>query len=314
MPQSQLLTLVTNRYDIYLSALNKKINVIFSDFDPDDYPKKEYSAIVYRISKEKALTHHLINQAAQLLEKKGTLVISGYKQEGIKTYSDKIKKTLKASGKLEKTGVSYIGKFSSLDSDQTLDDKNYTTIQKVKAETLPQGYFFSKPGVFGWNKIDKGSELLIASAQSLLEEKVISPKNVLDLGCGYGWIFLNMEKYAISSITATDNNAAAILSAEENTKLTTTPLNIIASNCADSIKEKFDLILCNPPFHQGFKHNQELTGRFLHACKDKLSKQGTALFVLNEFIAIDNHIKKEKLKQKILTKKLGFKVVIIEHK
>ena len=86
-----------------------------------------------------------------------------------------------------------------------------------------------------------------------------------------------MEKYNLASITATDNNAAAIVSARKNKALMTTPTNIVTSDCADSIQEKFDLILCNPPFHQGFKHIQALTRKFIHACKRTLEKKGKAL-------------------------------------
>jgi len=311
---NDLLTLVTNRYDIYQHASAKKIQAIFSDFNLADYPEKKYATIVYRISKEKALSNHLLNQAAQILESKGKLIISGYKQEGIKSYSDNIRKKLKATGKLEKKGASYIGTYSALDKSQKLDDRNYSSIQKVAAGNVAQGYFHSKPGVFGWNKIDKGSELLVSSAKSFLSDEKLNPKKLLDLGCGYGWIFLSMEKYVTGSITATDNNAAAIISAKENKKLITTPTTIITSDCADSITEKFDLILCNPPFHQGFKHNQALTKKFISACKYKLEKKGAAILVLNEFIAIDPYVKKEKLKQTPLTIESGFKVVLLEHK
>ena len=39
-----------------------------------------------------------------------------------------------------------------------LDDKNYTALQRFKTESFN---YHSKPGVYGWNKIDKGSELLV---------------------------------------------------------------------------------------------------------------------------------------------------------
>ena len=58
------LTIVTNRFDIYQQATIKGIPVVFSDFNIDDYPVQKFLQIVYRISKEKAQVHTIINQSA----------------------------------------------------------------------------------------------------------------------------------------------------------------------------------------------------------------------------------------------------------
>lgn len=320
IPANNHLTLVSNRYDIYEKASAKKINAIFSDFDLKDYQQRQlqekFTHIVYRVSKEKALVNFLCNQAADLLSDNGKFVISGYKQEGIKSHAKNINKVLGAKGQLKKIGAFYLGEFLSLSRDEKLDDKQYAEIAKVATKSLKKGYFFSKPGVFGWNKIDKGTELLLSKTQDLLQAENNERKEVLDLGCGYGWIFLNIAQNPSLAITATDNNAAAIICSEKNRNECENPesIEVIAGDCSNTIQKQYDFILCNPPFHQGFKHAKALTAKFITACKHRLKPSGTAFFVLNEFVAIDDNIEQAALKQTLLAKELGFKVISIQHR
>jgi 16S rRNA (guanine1207-N2)-methyltransferase len=315
------LTIVTNRFDIYQQASTKKINVIFSDFNIDDYPAQKFKKIVYRISKEKALVNNIINQSVLLLDdaistKSNCLIISGFKKEGIKSYADKLKNIIKAKGTLKKHGDCYGGEFYNLLISTPLDDKKYSSLQNITIDNkvnAPKNInnFYSKQGVFGWNKVDKGTELLLLSLKNLIDNDEIKPKTVLDLGCGYGWIFLNIDHYNFEKITATDNNAAAIIAAQKNSDSMKTTTSIIVGDCANTINDYFDLILCNPPFHQGFQHAQILTDKFISSCSQRVKKNGHVLLVANEFVSFDNIAKRLFTDKKTLLKEQGFKVVLL---
>jgi len=285
-----LLTVITNRFDIFQTLQAKNISAVFSDFDTTEYElEKPPQKILYRVSKEKPLVHFLINQAKELLATDGSLVFSGLKNEGIKTYGDKINKVLGVTGKLKKHGIAYCGDFQFTTKNKTkLDDQHYATIKKIKAPQLQTEFFYSKPGVFGWDKIDQGTTLLLEALDSLKDNLGnVCDKTVLDLGCGYGWVGLSIDKFGFKQIIATDNNAAALLCAEKNTNLMQSSMDIIASNCADTVNTKVDLVLCNPPFHRGFQHHQDLTLLFLKRASERLKPNGTALFVVNSFIDIE---------------------------
>lgn len=321
------LTIVTNRYDIYQQALTKNIQVIFSDFNQEDYPKTKFQNIVYRISKEKPVVHTIVNQAANLLidnlsadfllTEKPRLFISGYKQEGIKSYADKLKKTLTAQGTLKKQGSCYSGEFTQLSKNTLLDDKSYSNLQKITIDNHKKttdtnssiDNFYSKPGVFGWNKIDRGTELLLQALKALIADNEIKPNKILDLGCGYGWIFLNIDEYDFETITATDNNAAAIIAANKNSLSMKTPTHVVVSDCGNTINDAFDLVLSNPPFHQGFQHAQTLTEKFIKTCHQKIKKGGHVLLVTNEFVAFDKLAQRLFTHKKTLLKEQGFKVI-----
>jgi 16S rRNA (guanine1207-N2)-methyltransferase len=314
------LHIVTNRYDIYQLAVGKALNVEFNDFTLDKLPLPP-SKIIYRISKEKSLTHHLFNMAAKLLNGEGELIISGKKNEGIKTYADNLLKTMQAVGKLKKNHLDYYGRFTQLSTHTPLNDQQYSqlhtinTSERLPTSTLP--HFYSKPGVFGWNKIDKGTELLLNTLPQIFRDHPHKLSSILDLGCGYGWIFLNLasyipeDKYNLLTVTATDNNAAAIQCATANAQLSPLNIHVIADDCAIHIDDKFDLILCNPPFHQGFTHSKALTEKFLQQTRRHLKPNGIAVFVINEFIQLPKQHLATFEGSKVIAQAQGFKIVTL---
>jgi 16S rRNA (guanine1207-N2)-methyltransferase len=329
-----LLSLITNRYDVYTLAKSKNINATFNDFDFSQLNADRLCSgittqphrIIYRVSKEKALTHYLLNQACKLLHRKnsgplGELILSGKKQEGIKSYQTTLLNTFQCKGKLKKQGLNYSGIFSEFIVEAEITADNYTTIQRLPTPNHPHITAYTKPGIFGWNKIDTGSELLLESLPAILKARDIAPKNILDLGCGYGWIFINLPSYLPlnllqenspqTSITATDNNATALLCAKKNSVDHALAITIIADDCAQNISEQFDLIVCNPPFHQGFSHDKTLTVKFLEQTKKHLTPNGIAIFVVNEFIQFPSEQLRLFKQQAIHTKQHGFKIVVL---
>ena len=62
---------------------------------------------------------------------------------------------------------------------------------------------------------------------------------------------------------------------------------VVADHIGASLTPGYDVILCNPPFHQGFDVERTLTESFLAASARLLKKRGQALFVVNSFIALE---------------------------
>lgn len=325
----QTLHIVTNRYDIYLLAEKKKFSCQFNDFDLSALPIQP-ELIVYRVSKEKVLTHFLLRCAGQLLSQgnsDGKLMLSGKKQEGIKGYSDKLIKELGAVGKLKKNGNDYLGHFSfSVAPIKTNEPKSttdqYQQIQHLALSGKQILEVYSKPGVYGWDKVDQGTELLLEKLPEILD-KIPVKNNILDLGCGFGWIFLNLSnalpshwQHAKLQITATDNNAAALLCAQKNAENCSYPTEVLASDAGQSIDKMFDLILCNPPFHQGFSHDKSLTEKFVAQTFKHLSSNGVAVFVVNQFIQLPlpfiGHTKKQSAIECVeYCREKGYKLLVL---
>ena len=114
---------------------------------------------------------------------------------------------------------------------------------------------------------------------------------MLDLGCGYGFLSVNAHQKGVDSILATDNNAAAVIACQQNFDRLGIKGAVVADDCAANQDERFDLVLCNPPFHQGFSVEGELTDRFLARAARLTARNGMALFVTNMFIPLERKAK-----------------------
>lgn len=279
------LTLLTNRYDIHQHALALGLTSHFNDMDLAALPGP-FQRIAYRISKEKALVHHLINQAPAHLLPGGQLLLSGYRDEGFRTYVDKAEVYFGASAQRER-GERQCGLATLTPAvpGTALDDRGY---REWKAIAHLDGLrLFSKPGQYGWDKQDAGSRLLVACLHDQWQAGALRPSSVLDLGCGYGYLSLAAAQAGIPWITATDNNAAALLSCQRNFTENRIAGEVIADDCAHHIDRTFDTVLCNPPFHRGFDTEKNLTENFVHSAHAHLTRTGWALFVVNRFIPLE---------------------------
>lgn len=276
--------LITNRWDIAQQATQLGFNAQFNDFDLTSIADNSVDHIFYRISKEKAVTHHLINQAQRILKPNGTLWISGQKNEGVKTYIEKASTLFGCEKSIQKNGMSYSSQLSKRNNTgELLNDENYYELRECF--DINNASVLSKPGQFGWNKIDQGSEYLISEVMPLLS--TINIEHCLDLGCGYGYLTIASQDLSIKQHTLTDNNAAALATAKANCTRLHINADVIAGDAGAQLQNRFDLILCNPPFHQGFSVDGDLTDKFLRNAAKLLTENGVAYFVINQFIALE---------------------------
>jgi 16S rRNA (guanine1207-N2)-methyltransferase len=174
---------------------------------------------------------------------------------------------------------------------EPLDSSAYSQLRPVEpAADLPLR-FLSKPGIFGWNKIDRGSALLVEETERILMQsaarKAPQDMHVLDLGCGYGYLLLALKNMPFRSRTATDNNAAAVAAARANFAQVSLVVTVTLDDCGAHLDRRFDLIVCNPPFHLGFSASRPLTEKFLDSIQRLLDPGGDALLVVNRFIPLE---------------------------
>lgn len=313
--QEQLL-LLSNRWDVAEQAKTRGFTTRFNDFDCSDIADNSLDKIFYRVSKEKPVVHHLLNQAWRCLKPGGQLILAGYKNEGTKTYIEKIAKLLGSGKNIEKNGPVYsaaLSKYTEYDATQLLDDSDYRSSRLIAPNSGLE--LLSKPGLFGWNKLDSGSVLLIEQLKQL------SPlpnalNSCVDLGCGYGYLTIAAASLDIckniNHWILTDNNAAALQLAQQNLQYNQLNGEVIAADAGKSIRAKADLLLCNPPFHQGFGIDGDLTDKFLINAKHLLAPQGIALFVVNQFIPLERKAVSLFSKIKLVVDNGSFKVIQLE--
>ena len=278
---------ISNRFDIAQMASQAGLSAQFNDFDFSAYPAAHFARICYRISKEKAVVEHIIDQALHSLCAGGELVLCGAKNEGIKRFANIAAERFNGNADIRKQGAVYIARIVNSHTRVLEQKAEASYMQMIPVEIDSDATLYTKAGLFGAAKIDQGSAMLVDYLDAFFQGFETIPRNLLDLGCGYGYLTLSVARFGIGDIIATDNCAAAINICQANMARLNIPAKLIADDCGQGIDEKFDAILCNPPFHQGFKTDSTLTEKFVRSAAQHLSPRGKALFVVNQFVAIE---------------------------
>lgn len=297
-----------NRCDVVAALSARGITAMLSDFDLMAAPACAH--VVFRVAKEKALVHHAINSALEKLPVGGTLALSGFKNDGVKTYLDKAAARAQGEVELVREGGALLGVITrGAALGPPLNEQDYPQPRRIVLSADLS--VWSKPGIFGWQKIDAGSAFL---AEHLAEIWPQAPQRVLDLGCGYGYLSLRAAAlWPHAHFVATDNNIAATQICARNLQERAVVARVECCDCGDTLCETFDAILCNPPFHQGFAHETALTEKFLRQTQRLLDRGGRALFVVNQFIGLEKIAAPLFQRVDVVARNNSFKLVLLEH-
>ena len=135
--------------------------------------------------------------------------------------------------------------------------------------------FYSDNGVFSKKGIDYGSKLLLETYLKEAKEGI----KVLDVGCGYGFIGIVISQITNSYVDMVDVNKRAIHLTNRNIKrYKEFNGNAFISDAYENIKNKYNVIITNPPIRVGkTKLLEILTCAFEH-----LEKDGTLYFVIRK--------------------------------
>ena len=164
--------------------------------------------------------------------------------------------------------------------------------------------FISDNGVFSKNHVDFATDLLL---NAIAKEKVQGA--LLDVGCGYGVIGISLTKIFNTKTTMLDVNERALDLARKNAiKNGIDKIEIIESNGFEKIKEKYDVIVTNPPIRAG----KEVIYKMYDDAKVHLNEGGKFYLVINKKHGAPTTIKHlEELFEniEIIDKKAGFNVI-----
>ena len=132
----------------------------------------------------------------------------------------------------------------------TNNDNLKSDIRTLKYNYKEHNFIFeSDLGVFSKNKVDIGTITLIESYFNYGRKNV----KVLDVGCGYGVIGITLSKIMNCKLDMIDVNERALQLSKNNLIKNKVNANVFKSNCYENIKDKYDVIITNPPIKAGKK-------------------------------------------------------------
>ncbi len=134
--------------------------------------------------------------------------------------------------------------------------------------------FNSDNGVFSKDHLDFGSKLLIETMIKHIDKN----KSILDVGCGYGFIGISLAKILNSKVVMVDINKRAVHLTNMNIKENKVNAQTFESNIYENVKEKFDVIVSNPPIRAG----KNIVLEILERAHEFLNINGELWFVIRK--------------------------------
>lgn len=146
---------------------------------------------------------------------------------------------------------------------------------------------------FSGTKSDEGSELLVDALLGLLADD--APESVLDLGCGNGWLLTAaMRASGANTGLGIDVSKAAVASARATAQANGLEVDAILADATDVqaltggdsavSTGGHDLILLNPPFHQGTSIETDTAAGLMRTAAQLLAPGGQVFTVYNSHL------------------------------
>ncbi len=273
---SAKLTCFNSNFEYFKQHQNKTTYSSFFGATYDETSKHDLVVIYYPKAKQELsfilamLQNHVLENA--------TVILVGEKNSGINSSKKLVDNYIQHYQKADSARhcMLFTGQYHNEERPFNIEQwfKNYTVNineTEIKVAALP--------GVFSQKKLDVGTKVLLDNLP------VITSKNLLDFGCGAGVIasFIG-TKYKDITLTLADVNALALISAEKTLTLNALQGNIHATNSLSNINNQFDLVITNPPFHQGLKTNYHATESFLSGIHQQIKTKGELIVVANSFL------------------------------
>src|SRR4051794_13500978 len=137
---------------------------------------------------------------------------------------------------------------------------------------------------FAGPKIDRGTRALLG----VLSDAVPTAASALDLGCGTGVLAVSLAAARPGlTVVAADQSAAAVASAAATVAANglTDRVRVVRDDAASSLPDSaVDLVVCNPPFHQGAAVAETLAQRLFAGASRVLRPGGELWCVYNSHL------------------------------
>ncbi|WP_299492896.1 methyltransferase [uncultured Shewanella sp.] len=164
--------------------------------------------------------------------------------------------------------------------------------------------------VFAANKLDIGARFML----NHMPEGHFN--HIVDLGCGNGILGLRASQlFSDANIHFIDDSDMAVTSAKKNWRANSFPAEqgyFYWSDCLSELPEEVepDLIICNPPFHQGEAITDHIAWQMFVEARRRLAKGGILHIVGNRHLAY--HVKLKRIFKNCTTVASNGKFVILQ--
>lgn len=272
----------------------------------DDLPDHHFNCVLMKLPKSSQYFEYQLAYLNHYLPANTPVIIGGMVKYMSKAFFDS------ANDSLNDVSTSLAVKKARLIFGKTQGNKTKPELYSPFKENTKHLKLYDCPNGFSRGKLDIGSRFLLDNFPNCSEKNAI-----LDIGCGCGVLGLTAAKLnpqarvtlideSHQAIAATQYNIEANFNEAEKARLLT-----IADHNMNSIESNSqDMVLCNPPFHQGNTVGTQVAMQMFRDAKRVLTPQGELVIIANRHLNYHQVLKKQFKQVKITASNKKFVVII----
>jgi 16S rRNA G1207 methylase RsmC len=258
---------------------NYQLNALETDYQfvpSTEKPEGLFDTVVIKIPGTNSYLDDIVLQLTQLLAPDSQVIAAGM----VKYWTNKWPQIF--ADRLGSSDCSLTWKKSRLILANAQDIPAQQKPLKVsRYQAAPLAMTITKQSnVYGQDNLDLGARVLIAALPSF-----VGAQNLVDLGCGSGELGLAVLKDNHDiHVEFVDESYQAVASAQYNVA-NNLPQSLAQASftCSDGLIDKakghYDVVLCNPPFHQQQTIGDQIAWNMMHQARNSL-KSGGALYLV----------------------------------
>lgn len=272
------------------------------------YAEAVFDLALVPVTKSRAETYAMIEQAWRKLVDGGVLVVAGEKGLGAASIERTVAALHPLEGAMPKHGcrVFWLRKGEMrADFESALYRWRTDGLSKV---AITDGTFVTMPGLFAPEAVDAGS-MLLADTLPILSGAVA------DLGSGWGYLAYRILHWGdgVTSIDLYEAERDAIACSKDN--LSEVPSGAVRTHHWHDVTTGlpkgalYDAIVTNPPFHQGRAGDPGIGAAFITAAHGGLRKGGRLYLVANRHLPYEAVLARLFGGHEVLAEANGYKVL-----
>lgn len=161
---------------------------------------------------------------------------------------------------------------------------------------------WSEPGVFSWDRIDAGSQLLTECMPPLQGRGA-------DLGCGYGYLArCVLASPTVTALLLVDVDRRAIEAARRNIPDPRASFVWADVRSIGLDARSLDFVVMNPPFHDGGSEDKALGQAFILRAAEILRRGGSCWLTANRHLPYEAVLKAHFSTVRLVSEHAGYKV------
>ena len=265
----------------------------------------QFDLVLLLPERQKEQTQADFARALDLLKPGGKIVVSLHNDWGAKRFQKTLAEVTGSTEMLSKhhCRVFWATKPESINEDILVEWREHAQLRRIL-----DGRYWSRPGFFSWDRIDIGSALLAKHLPETLEG------DVADLGAGWGFLSEQIlsKCHDIKSLDCYEADKDALEATRRVCGLL--PVRVRPGLRWHDVTQgvgvqKYDVVVSNPPFHEGRAADPHLGGAFIASAARSLRPQGEFWLVANRQLPYEHLLEEAFEHWESIIEREGFKVL-----